>query len=112
MFLALFLTCCTLPMQDKYDARQLLGKWEIDNVQPGLKAHIEFQKDDKLEISVDFQGKQQKTEGTFKLEGDVLTFTFAKEKKPRKTKVIKLNGKELIFRDEAMGEEQVLKKLP
>ncbi len=111
MFFTLLLVC-TLSMQDKYEARQLLGKWEPDNLQLGLKTYMEFQKEDKIEISVDFQGKQQKTEGTFKLEGDALTLTFAKDKKPRTTKIIKLNDKELIFRDAATGEEQVFKKLP
>jgi uncharacterized protein (TIGR03066 family) len=76
MLLALFLTCCTFSAQDKYDTRQLLGKWEADNTQPGLKVTVEFRNDDKIEITVDFQGKPQKAEGKYKLEGESLTLSF------------------------------------
>ena len=112
--LALFLCISVIDAQDKYDARLPLGKWEPDNAPPGLKATIEFQKDNKIEISVDFQGKQQKTEGTYKLEGESLTFKFTRDGKDRqqKGKVIKLNNRELIIKDDEKGEEQVLKKIP
>lgn len=108
------LLACTLSMQDKYEAKQLLGKWETDNTQPGLKVIIEFHKDDKIEVSVDFQGKLQKAEGKYKLEGESLTLLFNRNGKEthHKNQVIKLTSKELIIRDAEKSEEQVLKKLP
>ncbi len=112
--LALFFHLSVIHAQDKYDAKLLVGKWEPDTAPPGLKATIEFQKNDKIEINLDYQGKQQKMEGTYKLEGDALTFHFTKDGKDtqRKGKVIKLTNRELIIRDNEKGEEQVLKKLP
>lgn len=114
MHFALLFIACTLLVQDKYEAKQLLGKWEADNTQPGLKVTVEFHKEDKIEISIDFQGKQQKAEGKYKLEAESLTFIFNRNGKDNhhKNQVIKLTNKELIIKDADKGEEQVFKKLP
>ena len=100
--------------QAKYETKQLLGKWELGEVPPRVKAIIEFQNDNKIEINVDFQGNQQKRIGTYQLKGETLTLTFRRDgnDKEQKCRILKLNDKEFIFRDEEKGEEQVLKKLP
>ncbi|MFT3880295.1 MAG: hypothetical protein QM703_11615 [Gemmatales bacterium] len=81
---------------------------------PGLKIVMEFVKDNKIKLEVEFQGKQEKVEGTYKLDGDQFSMTLSKDgqEKTQKLKVVRLNDKELVFKEESKGEEQVLKRLP
>jgi uncharacterized protein (TIGR03066 family) len=62
----------------KIDPAKLVGKWELtksesNNAPKG--AIIEFKKDNKLSITVDFNGKSLELSGTYKVDGDKLTVT-------------------------------------
>lgn len=66
--------------QDKKDAKKvdgakLVGKWEVskapENTVPKGTV-IEFTKDGKLKLTVDFNGKKIEMEGTYKVDGEKL----------------------------------------
>jgi uncharacterized protein (TIGR03066 family) len=102
---------------DKIDAKLLLGKWEPtgDKIPPGLKAVIEFQKDDKVVVEVDFQGKSQKIEGKYKVDGNKMEMTMKSpdgQERTQKLTIVKLTDKEATIKDDDKNEEQILKKLP
>ncbi len=101
---------------DKIDGKLLLGKWEPtgDKVPPGLKAVIDFQKDDKVVVEVDFNGKSQKIEGKYKIDGNKLEMTMKTpdgQERSQKMTIVKLTNKEATIKDEDKNEEQVLKKV-
>lgn len=111
----LFLSACTVSaFEDKIDGKLLIGKWAPDKVPPGLKISMEFTKDNKIKFDVEFQGKQEKVEGTYKLENNQFSMTLSKDGQERtqKAKVVRLNDKEFVLKDEEKNEEQVLKRLP
>jgi uncharacterized protein (TIGR03066 family) len=59
----------------KIDAGNLVGKWEVtkapeDSVPKG--AVIEFTKDGKLKLALEFNGKKFEMEGTYKVDGEKL----------------------------------------
>lgn len=110
----LLVTCGTVAFDDKIDGKLLIGKWEPDMAPPGLKISIEFQKDNKVVINVDFQGKMEKVEGSYKLENDQLSLTLTKggQEKTQKAKIIKLTEKEVSIKDDEKGEVQTMKKVP
>jgi uncharacterized protein (TIGR03066 family) len=111
----LLLSACTVSaFEDKIDGKLLIGKWEPEKLPPGLKVVMEFAKDNKLKVDVEIQGKQEKVEGTYKLENDQFTMTMSKDGQERtqKLKVVRLNDKELVLKEESKNEEQVLKRLP
>ena len=111
----LLLTACTVSaFEDKIDGKLLIGRWAPDKIPPGLKVVMEFSKDNKVKLEVEFQGKQEKIEGSYKLENDQFTMTISKDgqEKTQKLRVMKLNDKELVLKEEAKNEEQVLKRLP
>ena len=60
----------------KVDAGKLVGKWELtkstDESAP-KGALVEFTKDNKLAITLDFGGKKLELSGTYKVEGDRIT---------------------------------------
>lgn len=114
-FTLLLATVCTAAaFQDKIDGKLLIGKWEPEKAPPGLKLVLEFLKEDKLKIEAEVQGKQEKMEGTYKLEGDKLTINLNREGKEitQKLVVVKLTDKEAIMKEGSKSEEQVLKRLP
>jgi uncharacterized protein (TIGR03066 family) len=60
----------------KIDATKLVGKWELtkstdENAPKG--AIVEFTKDNKVSITIDFNGKSIELNGTYKVDGDKLT---------------------------------------
>ena len=102
---------------EKIDAKLLIGKWEPtgDKLPPGIKAVIEFQKDDKVVVDVEFQGKSQKIEGKYKVDGNKMEMTMKGpdgQERTQKMTIVKLSEKEATLKDEEKNEEQVLKKLP
>ncbi|HMO37218.1 MAG TPA: lipocalin family protein [Gemmatales bacterium] len=111
--MALILFGNTLHAQEKYEVKQLLGKWEPADLPAGFKVVMEFKKDDKFEASIDAQGRVEKVEGTYKLQGNVLKLQFNKDGKEesRNGKILKLNDKELTIKDEETGEEETMKKI-
>jgi len=117
--LLLMSVCTVSAFDDKIDGKLLIGKWEPEKVPPGLKIVMEFTKDNKIKFDVEFQGKQEKVDGTYKLENDQFTMTLSKngQENSQKLKVVRLNAKELVLKelapkDESKNEEQVLKRLP
>lgn len=99
---------------DKIDVKKLVGKWEpkLPDAPKGPKMVIEFTKDGKASFSVDFGGKEQKFDGTYKAEGNKLTVTMKiNEKEDVKTRTIsKLTDTELVSKDEK-GKEDTLTRV-
>lgn len=83
------------------DPKKLLGKWEPTgkDVPEGLKAVIEFSKDDKMKIDVEFSGKKESKTGTYKLDGNKLTVTIDGDKAKTST-VEKLTDDVLEIKNE------------
>lgn len=54
------------------DAKKLVGKWEPKEQKKDTKIMIEFAKDGKLNITAARAGKEDKVEGSYKLDGDQL----------------------------------------
>ena len=111
-----FLTFSAVQARDEIDAKLLLGKWEItgDKLPAGAKATVEFQKDDKLVVEIELQGKQQKVEGKYKVDGNKLEMTMKGpdgQERTHKVTIVKLGEKEATMKDEEKNEEQVLKKV-
>lgn len=99
---------------EKIDAKKLVGKWEPvdEKLPPGAKVVIEFTKDGKVTVDMDFGGKKDKIEATYKLDGNKLTMTLKagdKEKTDEMT-VTKLTGGELALKDEK-GKTDEFKKV-
>ena|SRR5437764_11434790 len=93
---------------DKFDAAKLVGKWELREPPQGVKAVVEFAKDGKLQFNFTFDGKTDKVDGTYKLDGDTLTADL-KDKKLTNT-VTKLTDEELVVKDEK-GKEESYRRL-
>lgn len=56
------------------DGKKLVGKWEPKTPKKGEAMVMEFSKDGKLTVTGDMGGKEVKIEGTYKLDGDKLSF--------------------------------------
>lgn len=57
------------------DAKKLVGKWELKDAKKGTKPpQLEFAADGKLALTGDIDGKPASYTGTYKLDGDKLTF--------------------------------------
>jgi uncharacterized protein (TIGR03066 family) len=62
----------------KFDAAKLVGKWELtestdENAPKG--ATVEFTKDNKVTVTLDFGGKKLELMGTYKVDGEKITVT-------------------------------------
>jgi uncharacterized protein (TIGR03066 family) len=93
--------------KDKVELKKLMGKWEPKDG----KIVIEFADKGKLVMTVDINGKSEKIEGTYKLEGtklDVVINFLGKEQKETLT-VKKLTDAELTTTD-SKGKEETLKR--
>lgn len=76
LVLAVFATAAA--QDKKIDRATLLGKWthKTEKKEPGLgTAFIEFSKDEKVALGVDFAGASEVLEGTYKLDGDKLAIS-------------------------------------
>jgi uncharacterized protein (TIGR03066 family) len=57
------------------DAKKLVGKWELKDAKKGTKPpQLEFAADGKLALTGDIDGKPANFTGTYKLDGDKLSF--------------------------------------
>jgi uncharacterized protein (TIGR03066 family) len=93
--------------KDKVDLKKLMGKWEPKDG----KIVIEFADKGKLVMTVDFGGKSEKIEGTYKLDGnklDVVINFMGKEQKETLT-VKTLTDSELVTTD-SKGKDETLKR--
>src|SRR4051812_1261170 len=59
---------------EKIDAAKLVGKWEPKDPRKGEEFVMDFAKDGKLSVTGTLDGKPQTFGGTYKLDGDKLSF--------------------------------------
>jgi len=100
----------------KVDAAKLVGTWEITKSPGDLPkgSMVTFEKDGKLKVSIDFNGKKLDIEGTYKVDGDKLNVTVKGPdgKEETDTDTIKsLDDKKLVIVDKD-GKEAELEKKP
>lgn len=98
------------------NAEKLLGKWSIVKVngkeaeKKGSEVIVEFLKDGKMTMTMSAGGKDEKEEGTYKVEGDkIIAQQKGKEKKDTML-IKKLTADALVVYDETDKEEIELKK--
>ena len=112
----LAVACATLAADDKkaekIDAAKLVGKWEPKEPKKGEEFVMEFMKDGKLSVTGTLDGKMQTLGGTYKLDGDKLSFEV---KLPGETiketiTLTKLTDDELEGKDKE-GKVEVLKRV-
>jgi uncharacterized protein (TIGR03066 family) len=101
----------------KFDAAKLVGKWELTkSTDEGAPkgAIVEFTKDNKLTITIDFNGKKIELAGTYKLEKDQLTVTIKPPdggKEDSDTDTIKeLSDTKVVLLDKKGKETELTKK--
>ncbi len=85
------------------DAAKLVGKWE-PSAKAGLKFKvvIEYTKDGKFTLVNDASGKEEKREGTYKVDGNKVIVTMSQEGKenPITRTITKLTDTEFVTTDE------------
>jgi uncharacterized protein (TIGR03066 family) len=101
---------------DKIDAKLLIGKWEMSGagLPPAAKATVEFTKDNKIAFSLDFEGQQQKFEGTYKVDGSKMEMTLKGpdgQERTQKLTITKLTDKEATIKHDEKGDEAKFKKI-
>lgn len=100
----------------KVDAAKLVGKWELTkSTDAGAPkgAIVEFTKDMKLKISIEFNGKNLDLDGTYKVDGDKLTVTIKSPdgKEDSDTDTIKsLTDEKVVLLDKEGKETELTKK--
>lgn len=108
----------TAEEKEKFDAKKLVGKWTVSKAEEkGFEgAVVEFTKDGKVMLSLDFNGKSLELEGTYKLEGDKFSRkiglkgdTSGKEREATDT-VTKLTDDEFVTVDDKKRETTFKKK--
>ena len=95
----------------KIDGKKLIGKWTPKDPKKEAGLAIEFAKDGKLFVYVTIAGKEEKLEGTYKLDGDKLSVGLkfmAKEKQETMT-ITKLTDDELETVDSKMSKELMVR---
>jgi len=97
--------------KEAIDGKKLIGKWEPEKPKKGELASIEFTATGKLIAVADVGGKDAKAEGTYKLDGDKLTFeiTFMGETVKETITITKLTDDELEGRDKE-GKAEAFKR--
>lgn len=110
--LVLALTCGATAADDKIDAKKILGKWEPKEPKKGEALMMEFAKDGKLIVTGETGGKDVKIEGTYKLDGDQLTYavTFMGVDAKETVTITKLTDDEMEGKDKD-GKVEAFKKV-
>ncbi len=101
-------------VDEKIDGKLFIGKWEPEKKPDGVdKLLIEYTKDNKMIVEVEVQGMKLKFEGTYKLEGDKLSYKIEinGQERDEKRKILKLSDTECVTKNEEKNEELVLKKV-
>jgi uncharacterized protein (TIGR03066 family) len=101
--------------KDKKEApnqEKLIGIWEVTKPGSGIPmgATFELTKDGKLKVTIKVEGKEVTVEGTYKVEGDTVTFAGPKGEKPDKYKIKKLTDTEFVTEDEKGKVDEFKKK--
>lgn len=110
--MVLAMACGVTAADDKIDAKKLIGKWEPKTPKKGENMVMEFTKDGKLILSGEGGGKDLKIEGTYKLEGDKLSFKmkFGEATVDETVTITKLTDEELEGKDKD-GKTETFKKV-
>lgn len=110
--LILVLACGATAADDKIDAKKLIGKWEPKNAKKGESMVMEFTKDGKLIVTGDKGDKEIKIEGTYKLNGDKLSFKmkFGEVDVEETVTITKLTDEEMEGKDKD-GKTESFKKV-
>lgn len=97
--LTVVVACLPVRGQDKKNADKILGTWEATKGEIPAGATLAFNKDGKLKVMAEVDGKAVNIEGTYKVDGDTLTTTTKHEGADRtETATIKtLTDKELVL---------------
>ncbi len=96
--------------KDKFDAKKLVGKWEPADAK--IPITIEFTDKGKMILAVEFNGKSEKVEGTYKLASDKLEMVLTADGKEQKETLTlsKLTDDELVGKD-SKGKAETLKRI-
>ena len=96
---------------EKLDAKKLIGKWEPKDKKEGHTVVIEFRKDGKATFTHTADGKEMKSEGTYKVAGNKITVTMKMdgEEKTHTHNVSKLTDTELVGTDEKGQEHKFVR---
>ncbi|HEY1186099.1 MAG TPA: TIGR03066 family protein, partial [Gemmata sp.] len=96
----------------KFDSKKLVGKWEPAKPKKGEAMVMEFTKDGKLTVTGEMNGKEVKIEGTYKLDGDKLSFAlkFMDIEIKETVTLTKLTDEEMAGKDKD-GKEESFKKV-
>jgi uncharacterized protein (TIGR03066 family) len=96
---------------------KLVGTWEVVKSKgkeggPPPGATFEFTKGGKVLVTFEAEGKKVRGEATYKVEGKGLTITMKRgdEAHTQTVKVVKVDDKELVVRNEKEGREVTLKR--
>jgi len=94
---------------EKIDAKLLVGKWQPKDEAKKDEFTVEFTKDGK--VSVAFSGKDDKAEGTYKLDGDklVLKLKFGDKEKDQTRTVHSLTKTELVSSGDGGGKDTLVR---
>jgi uncharacterized protein (TIGR03066 family) len=108
----LAMACGATAADEKIDAKKIIGKWEPKAPKKGENMVMEFTKDGKLILSGEGGGKELKIEGTYKLEGDKLSFKmkFGDATVEEAVTITKLTDDELEGKDKD-GKVEAFKKV-
>ncbi len=110
---AALVVCLGVSADDKkIDAQKLIGKWEPKEKKDGQKVVIEFQTGGKACMAHTADGKETKSEGTYKVDGNkiVVTMTVGGEEKTHTHNVSKLTDTELVGTDDK-GQEHTFVRI-
>lgn len=112
MVLVLALGTTATAADEKFDAKKLVGKWEPAAPKKGEAMVMEFTKDGKLTVTGKMNDKDVKIEGTYKLDGDKLSFAlkFMDIEIKETVTLTKLTDEEMAGKDKD-GKEESFKKV-
>jgi uncharacterized protein (TIGR03066 family) len=90
---------------DKIDAKKLIGKWRLKE-DKDVSMILDFGKDGNVTITLKFNGKEDKSTGPYKVEGNTLIITEKVGGKDvsEKSIILKLTDTEMVARREKTKE--------
>ncbi len=98
------------------NAKQIIGIWEFvkgDDIPEGAKGTAEFTKDGKCKFVLEFMGKKNVMEGTYKVDGDKMPATLKGPDGKERTETAKiktLNATTLILEDDQRNSAEFKRK--
>ncbi|MBP3955259.1 TIGR03066 family protein [Gemmata sp. G18] len=98
---------------EKIDAKKLIGKWEPAKAEKdGPKMVLEIGEKDKFTLHVTVNGKTEKIDGTYKLDGNKLEveMSFGGKTEKETITITKLTDTELVAKD-SKGKEDTMNRV-